>query len=282
MDNIEKATPTFVKITEQPSVYRHLEKKSTIEILTEINDEDMRVAGAVKKVIPQILPLVDVIADRMQSGGRLFYIGAGTSGRLGVLDASECPPTYGVPQGLVIGLIAGGDTALRKSVENAEDSHLQAWKDLEEYHICSKDVLVGIAASGTTPYVIGGMTEARKRGIICGGITCNPASPVAQLSDFPIEVEVGPEYVTGSTRMKSGTAQKLILNMISTSVMIRLGRVKDNKMVDMQLSNDKLLDRGTQMVIEKTDLPYEEARKLLLETGSVRLAIEKFLRDGDI
>jgi N-acetylmuramic acid 6-phosphate etherase len=282
MDNIKKTNSSFVKITEQPSLYRHLEKKSTIEILTDINNEDMRVAEAVKKVIPQILPLVDVIADKMQSGGRLFYIGAGTSGRLGVLDASECPPTYGVPQGLVIGLIAGGDKALRQSVENAEDSHLQAWKDLELYSICSKDVLVGIAASGTTPYVIGGIMEAQKRGIICGGITCNPGSPVSQLSDFPIEVEVGPEYVTGSTRMKSGTAQKLILNMISTSVMIRLGRVKDNKMVDMQLTNDKLLDRGTKMVIEKTDLPYEEARKLLLESGSVRLAIEKFLRDGDI
>lgn len=280
MDNIKKTDPPFVKITESPSHYRHLEKKSTLEILMDINSEDMHVSKAVQKTIPQILPLVEVIVDRMQSGGRLFYIGAGTSGRLGVLDASECPPTYGVPQGLVIGLIAGGDTALRTSVENAEDSLTQAWVDLQHYHIDSRDVLVGIAASGTTPYVIGGIMEARKNGIICGGITCNPGSPVAVVSDFPVEAAVGPEYVTGSTRMKSGTAQKLILNMISTCVMIKMGRVKDNKMVDMQLTNDKLLDRGTQMIIEKTGLPYEQAKNLLLKKGSVRQAIDSYSKDS--
>lgn len=273
MDDIKKTIEPFNKITESPSLYRFLEKKSTEELLRDINNEDKKVAQAVEEVIPQILSLVEVIVDKMQAGGRLFYIGAGTSGRLGVLDASECPPTYGVPQGLVIGLIAGGDGALRKSVEKAEDSNSQAWNDLETYDINKNDVLVGIAASGSTPYVIHGLMEAKKRGIICGSITCNPGSPVAREADYPIEVFVGPEYVTGSTRMKSGTAQKLILNMISTSVMIKLGRVKDNRMVDMQLSNDKLVVRGTLMVVEKTGLSFHEAQKVLLEQGSVRKAI---------
>ncbi|MBK9256660.1 MAG: N-acetylmuramic acid 6-phosphate etherase [Saprospiraceae bacterium] len=261
------------RITESPSLYCHLEKKSSLEILTDINNEDKKVAIAVEKVIPIIEKLVDVIVARLHEGGRLFYIGAGTSGRLGILDASECPPTYGVPHDMVIGLIAGGDSAIRKAVEFAEDDPEQAWKDLMEYHIDSKDVLIGIAASGTTPYVIQGLKKAQSEGIITGSISCNPDSPVSVYADFPIEVIVGPEYVTGSTRMKSGTAQKLILNMISTATMIKLGRVMDNKMVDMQLSNLKLVDRGVLQVVEKTGLSYEEAKTLLLEQGSVRMAI---------
>lgn len=265
------------RTTESPSLYRHLEFKSTEELLTEINAEDQKVALAVQQIIPQIIPLVDRIVDKMKEGGRLFYIGAGTSGRLGVLDASECPPTYGVPKDWVIGLIAGGDVALRNSVEKAEDDVDQAWKDLMQYQIHEGDVLVGIAASGTTPYVVNGLRKARQEGIATGSISCNAGSPVSKEADFSIEVVVGPEYVTGSTRMKSGTAQKMVLNMISTSVMIKLGRVKDNRMVDMQLSNEKLVDRGTRMVMEKTGLEYTASLQLLQEKGSVRAAIDSFL-----
>jgi N-acetylmuramic acid 6-phosphate etherase len=264
------------RITESPSLYNNLEQKSTHELLIDINTEDQKVALAVQGSIRHIAPLIDAIVDKMQNGGRLFYIGAGTSGRLGVLDASECPPTYGVPKDWVIGLMAGGDIALRNSVEKAEDDPEQAWKDLSPYHISDQDVLVGIAASGTTPYVINGLKKARTQGIITGSISCNPDAPLSKEADFPIEVIVGPEYVTGSTRMKSGTAQKLVLNMISTSVMIKLGKVRDNRMVDMQLSNDKLLDRGIKIVVEKTGLSYEDAKALLAEKGSVRLAIDNF------
>ncbi len=268
------------KITEEPSLYRNLELKPIREILTDINSEDQKVAVAVKEAIPQIEALVEAIVDKLKNGGRLFYIGAGTSGRLGVLDASECPPTYGVPKSLVIGLIAGGDTALRNSVENAEDDPEQAWKDLQPYSISEKDVLIGIAASGTTPYVINGLKTAGQLGIVTGSITCNPDAPVSKVSNYPVTVIVGPEYVTGSTRMKSGTAQKMVLNMITTSVMIRLGRVRDNKMVDMQLTNTKLIDRGVKMVMEKTNLGYDEANRLLLQHGSVRKAIDYFLHKG--
>jgi N-acetylmuramic acid 6-phosphate etherase len=263
-----------MSITESTSLYHDLEKKSTIDLLTDINNEDHKVAIAIKGILHQIIPLIDVIVDKMADGGRLFYIGAGTSGRLGVLDASECPPTFGVPSDMVIGLIAGGDKALRNPVENAEDNTQQAWIDLCEYKIDQNDVLIGIAASGTTPYVINGLAIAQKNKIITGSIACNSDAKISKFADYPIEVVVGPEYVTGSTRMKSGTAQKLILNMISTSVMIKLGRVKDNRMVDMQLSNAKLIDRGVKMVIEKTNLPYEQAKQILLNTGSVRKAID--------
>lgn len=264
------------KITESPSPYRHLEQMSTRELLTNINKEDKTVPLAVEKAIPAIEPLIDNIVAKMKEGGRLFYIGAGTSGRLGILDASECPPTYGVPDDWVIGLIAGGDTAIRKAVEYAEDSYEQAWKDLKQHYINKEDVVVGIAASGTTPYVIGGLRDCRKYGITTGCITCNPGAPVAEHADHPIEVIVGPEFVTGSTRMKAGTAQKLVLNMISTSVMIQMGRVMDNKMVDMQLSNQKLVDRGTKMIVNALGLPYDIAKELLLKYGSVRKAMEEY------
>ena len=240
------------RTTEQDSLYRNLESKSTFELLNDINTEDQKVALAVQQCIPQIESLVDVIRAKMKDGGRLFYIGAGTSGRLGIVDASECPPTFGVPHDWVIGIIAGGDSAIRKAVEFAEDDISLAWKDLNEYAINQDDVVIGIAASGTTPYVIRGLEVCNKNGIVTGCITCNTDSPLADVATYPIEVIVGPEYVTGSTRMKSGTAQKLILNMISTSVMIKLGRVKDNKMVDMQLSNNKLVDRGTKMIVNTT------------------------------
>jgi N-acetylmuramic acid 6-phosphate etherase len=267
--------PEFIRVTEQPSHYRHLEKMTIHELLTHINNEDALVPLAVQKSIPQIEALVEALSDKMISGGRLFYIGAGTSGRLGVVDASECPPTYGVPHGLVIGIIAGGDDAMFKAVEFAEDSQEEGWKDLEKYNISTKDVVVGIAASGTTPYVIAALHECRKRGIITGSISCNPHAPVSAAADFPIEVVVGPEFVTGSTRMKSGTAQKLVLNMISTSVMIQLGRVEDNKMVNMQLSNDKLVDRGVKMLMEKIgETNYDNAKLLLLKHGSVKAAVE--------
>ncbi len=265
----------FERVTEQPSRYRHLEQMSIHDLLININSEDKLVPIAVEKVLPQIEKLVEVIADKMLSGGRLFYIGAGTSGRLGVVDSSECPPTYGVPHGLVVGLIAGGEDAMFKAVEFAEDSTEDGWIDLEKHKVSPADVVVGIAASGTTPYVIGALNECRKRGIITGSITCNPGAPVSAAADFPIEVVVGPEFVTGSTRMKSGTAQKLVLNMISTSVMIQLGRVEDNKMVNMQLSNEKLLDRGVKMLMEKLEEPsYEKAKDLLLAHGSVKKAVE--------
>jgi len=262
------------KITESGSLYDHLELMDTLSLLTNINKEDQKVAPAITTHIPKIAVLVDAIADRIPAGGRLFYMGAGTSGRLGIVDASECPPTYGVPQGLVIGLIAGGDGAIRKAVEFAEDDREQGWKDLQAFNINEKDVVIGIAASGTTPYVIGALHQCRANGILTACITCNPGSPVAAEADHPIEVPVGPEFVTGSTRMKAGTAQKLILNMISTSVMIKLGRVKGNRMVDMQLSNDKLVDRGTKMVMEATGLDYRTAGDLLKIHGSVRKATE--------
>ena len=263
-----------MSVTESSSAYNDLEKMSVRELLVNINREDRTVPEAIEKVIPQIEKLVDEVVRKMQGGGRLFYIGAGTSGRLGVLDASEIPPTYGMPHGKVIGLIAGGDTAIRKAVEKAEDNMEQAWRDLGEHNINKGDVLVGIAASGRTPYVVGGLRDARANGITTGCIVCNSGSEVARHADFPIEVVVGPEFVTGSTRMKSGTAQKLVLNMISTTAMIRLGRVKGNKMVDMQLTNNKLVDRGTRMVMEELSIPQDEAERLLKEFGSVRKAVE--------
>ncbi|MFL5773013.1 MAG: N-acetylmuramic acid 6-phosphate etherase [Flavisolibacter sp.] len=267
----------FTKITEQPSKYRHLENMSIGEILTNINREDKTVATAVEKTIPQIKRLVGAITDKMLAGGRLFYIGAGTSGRLAVVDASECPPTYGVPYGLVIAVIAGGDEAITKAVENAEDNSTQGWLDLASHSINKKDVVVGIAASGTTPYVIGALAECQRRNITTGCITNNPGSPLTDVADFPIEAEVGPEFVTGSTRMKSGTSQKLILNMISTTVMIQLGRVEDNKMVNMQLTNEKLIDRGTKMIMDKLGLKeYETAKDLLLQYGSVKKAVDNY------
>ncbi|TDO25804.1 N-acetylmuramic acid 6-phosphate etherase [Sediminibacterium goheungense] len=265
----------FIKVTEQPSTYRHLEKMSIQDLLLNINNEDKMVPAAVEKAIPQIEKLVAAIADKMLAGGRLFYIGAGTSGRLGIVDASECPPSFGVPYGLVIGLIAGGDKAITQAVEFAEDSTEQGWADLQRHFVSDKDVVVGLAASGTTPYVISALKECRKQGIITGSISCNPHSPVSREADFPVEVVVGPEFVTGSTRMKSGTAQKLVLNMISTSVMIQLGRVEDNKMVNMQLSNVKLVDRGVKMVMDKLKITeYEVAKDLLLKHGSVKKAVE--------
>jgi len=268
------------KITEQSSNHDHLEKMNVLDLLVNMNKEDQSVPLAVEACIPTIEQLVTETVKRMQEGGRLFYIGAGTSGRLGILDASEIPPTFGAPFDLVIGLIAGGDTAIRKAVESAEDQLDGAWRDLVEYQIDEHDVLVGIAASGTTPYVIGGLRDARKHGILTASITCNPGSPVAQEADIAIETIVGPEFVTGSTRMKSGTAQKLILNMISTSIMIQLGHVKGNKMFDMRLSNAKLIDRGTRMVAEATGLDYETSQKLLLEHASVRNAVRSFVDCG--
>jgi N-acetylmuramic acid 6-phosphate etherase len=270
----------FKKITEETSKYRHLEDMAVADILININQEDKTVPDAVEKAIPQIEKLVTAVADKMLSGGRLFYIGAGTSGRLAVVDASECPPTYGVPYGLVIAVIAGGDEAITQAVENAEDDRMQGWKDLEVHGINEEDAVIGIAASGTTPYVIGALEESKKRGIITGSITNNPGSPLALVADFPIEVAVGPEFVTGSTRMKSGTSQKLVLNMISTAVMIQLGRVEDNKMVNMQLTNEKLVDRGTKMIMDKLSLPdYEKAKGLLLQYGSVKKAVDSRLTD---
>lgn len=270
----------FVKITEQPSQYRHLEKMSVLEILTHINEEDKKVPFAIEKIIPQIEKLVTAIVDKMLAGGRLFYIGAGTSGRLAIVDASECPPTYGVSPELVVGIIAGGKKAMTQPVEYAEDSNTQGWDDLLKYQISNKDVVIGIAASGTTPYVIAALKKCRLEGIITGCITNNPGSPLTKEADFPIEIAVGPEFVTGSTRMKSGTSQKLILNMISTSVMIQLGRVEDNTMVHMLLSNTKLVDRGSKMLMEKTGITdYEQAKALLLKTGSVKKAMEVFQSD---
>ena len=268
----------FIKITEQPSLYDDLDKKSVKEILEDINTEDHKVADAVQKAIPQIEKLVTLIIPRVKKGGRIFYMGAGTSGRLGVLDASEIPPTFGMPPTVVIGLIAGGDTALRNPVENAEDDMSRGWEELLQHHINSEDTVIGIAASGTTPYVIGAMRTAREHGILTGCITSNPNSRMAAEADVPIEVIVGPEYVTGSSRMKSGTAQKMILNMISTTIMIELGRVQGNKMVNMQLSNQKLIDRGTRMIIEELHLDYEKAEALLLLHGSVKSAIEAYRR----
>jgi len=264
---------SFEKTTEESSLYRHLEQMSTVELITSMNAEDQKVPTAIEKRLYQIEACIDAIVPLMKKGGRLFYIGAGTSGRLGIVDASECPPTFGVPHDMVIGLIAGGDSAIRKSVEHAEDDPDQSWKDLEAHNIDEHDFVIGIAASGTTPYVISGLKACKAKGITTGSISCNAGSPIAIEADHPIEIVVGPEFVTGSTRMKSGTAQKLVLNMISTSVMIKLGRVKDNRMVDMQLSNNKLVDRGTKMVMKTLEVNYEVARALLLEHGSVREAI---------
>ena len=263
----------FTKITEQASNHDDLELASTAQLLTQMNQEDQQVALAVKKVIPQIERLVEELVPRFERGGRLFYIGAGTSGRLGILDASEIPPTFGMPHDRVIGLIAGGDGAIRKAVEFAEDNTLQAWKDLSVYHMTENDVVVGIAASGTTPYVLGGVKDAQEHGLLTACITNNPGSPLAEAVTIPIAVDVGPEFVTGSTRMKSGTSQKLVLNMISTALMIRIGRVKGNKMVDMQLSNNKLVDRGTRYLVEALGIPYDEAKQALQDHGSVRAAI---------
>ena len=266
----------FVKISEQESLYNNLEKKSVHELLTEINQEDHKVADAVQQAIPQIERLVTGIVERMKKGGRIFYMGAGTSGRLGVLDASEIPPTFGMSPGWIIGLIAGGDTALRNAVENAEDDTTQGWKDLQEYNVSSLDTVIGIAASGTTPYVIGALRDARANGCLTAAITSNPDAPVSEVAEIPIEMIVGPEYVTGSSRMKSGTGQKLICNMISTTVMIQMGRVKGNKMVNMQLTNQKLVDRGTRWLVEELKLPYEDAKRLLLLHGSVKKAIDAY------
>lgn len=263
----------FTRSTEADSNYNDLHEMSVTELLQNMNAEDKSVPDAVELVIPDIERLVDATVEKMKIGGRLFYMGAGTSGRLGVVDASECPPTFGVDHGLVVGIIAGGDQAIRSAVEFAEDSITQGWEDLTSRNINENDVVIGIAASGSTPYVISALEECNSRGIITGCITCNAGSPLAKTAKFPIAAVVGPEFVTGSTRMKAGTAQKLILNMISTSVMIQLGHVKGNKMVDMQLSNDKLVDRGTNMVVKETGLSYEKAKALLLEKGSVRKAV---------
>lgn len=266
----------FKKITENSSEHESLELMSTADLLHNINMEDHKVAAAVSTVIPQIETLVNALTERFLDGGRLFYIGAGTSGRLGILDASEIPPTFGLPHDRVIGLIAGGDSAIRKAVEFAEDDTQQAWKDLQEFDINTLDTIVGIAASGTTPYVLGGVTEARNQGLLTAGITNNPGSPLAQAVEIPLEINVGPEFVTGSTRMKSGTSQKLVLNMISTALMIRIGRVKGNKMVNMQLSNNKLVDRGTRYLMESLHLDYEAAALVLKKFGSVKKAMDNY------
>ena len=262
-----------MKITEQSSRFDHLEKMSVSELLQHINEEDCRVAESVRKAIPQIKVLVEAIEQRMKKGGRLFYIGAGTSGRLGVLDASELPPTFGVPDTWVTGIIAGGDKALRHAVENAEDISEQGWLDLQAYHPSVNDTVLGSAASGTTPYVVGAVRLARQNGLLTGCITSNPNTVLAQMVDYPIETIVGPEFVTGSSRMKSGTAQKMVLNMISTTLMIRLGRISGNRMVNMQLTNEKLVDRGTRMLQEMLGLSYDEARRRLLDAGSVENAL---------
>ena len=267
---------TFTKTTEESSKYEHLEKMSVQELLSNINQEDKTVPLAVEKALSKIEDLVNAIVPKMKLGGRLFYIGAGTSGRLGILDASECPPTFGVPFDLVVGIIAGGDTAIRKAVENAEDNPNQAWLDLQEHNINENDVVVGIAASGTTPYVIAGLEECNKNNIITGSISCNAGSPLSLTSKFPIDVVVGPEFVTGSSRMKAGTAQKLILNMITTATMVQLGKIRGNKMVDMQLSNSKLVDRGVKMIMGEISVSYEQATELLKKYGSVRKAVDNF------
>ncbi len=262
------------RITESESLYNDLDRMTTSELLLSINQEDQKVALLVQSKLPQIEKLVDAVYQQMKDGGRLFYIGAGTSGRLGIVDASECPPTFGVPHDWVVGIISGGDRAIRKAVEFAEDDSMQAWNDLADYGLNTQDIVVGIAASGTTPYVLGGLQKCNEEGIPTGCIVCNEESPIELQSKFPVAVPVGPEFVTGSTRMKSGTAQKLVLNMLTTAVMVKLGRVVGNRMVDMQLSNNKLVDRGTNLVVERTGLAYEEAKKLLLDKGSIRAALE--------
>ena len=271
---------SFIKITEQDSFYSDLEQKSVRKLLEAINAEDQKVALAVQKAIPQIEKLVLQIVPRMKEGGRVFYLGAGTSGRLGVLDASEIPPTFGMPSTWVIGLIAGGDKALRNPVENAEDDEEQGWLDLQKHHVNRLDTVIGIAASGTTPYVIGALRQARIHGLLTASISSNPDSPMSQVADVAIEMIVGPEFITGSSRMKSGTGQKMILNMISTSIMIQLGRIKGNRMVNMQLTNQKLIDRGTRMIAEELGIDYEQAHHLLLIHGSVKDTID-FYRKGN-
>lgn len=268
-----------LSITELPSNFENIDKMTVNELLTNINHEDAKVHLAVQKSIPEIESLVNQILIRMQKGGRLFYLGAGTSGRLGVLDASEIPPTFGVPDTVVIGLIAGGETALRKAVESAEDDLTKAWSELEIFNINTKDTVIGIAASGTTPYVIGGVQRAREKGILTGCITCNPKGPLAEVAEYPVVMVVGPEFVTGSSRLKAGTAQKMVLNMITTTLMIKLGRVKGNKMVNMQLTNKKLIERGTRMIVEELHIQREAARILLMEQGSVKKALE-FYREN--
>ncbi len=267
---------SFIKVTEQSSLHSDLDKKSVSQLLSEMNEEDLKVPLAVSKALPQIEELVEKIVVRMKQGGRIFYLGAGTSGRLGVLDASEIPPTFGMPPQLVVGLIAGGDVALRNPVENAEDNLKRGWEELLERNINKNDTVVGIAASGTTPYVIGALRNARANGILTASVSCNPNSPIAQEAEIKIEAIVGPEFVTGSTRLKSGTAQKLILNMITTTTMIKMGRVKGNKMVNMQLSNAKLVDRGTRMIMEEIGLEYEQAKNILLIHGSVKKAVDAY------
>ncbi|MCC1484766.1 N-acetylmuramic acid 6-phosphate etherase [Winogradskyella immobilis] len=266
----------FIKTTEQDSHYNNLENMSLSELLTNINNEDKSVPLAVEKALPQIEALTQQVILKLKQGGRLFYLGAGTSGRLGILDASECPPTFGVSHSLVIGLIAGGDTAIRKAVEFAEDSTTQGWQDLKSYNITKKDIVIGIAASGTTPYVVHALKLCNTNNIITGCITCNNNSPLSHAAQFPIEAIVGPEFVTGSSRMKAGTAQKLILNMITTSSMVQLGKVKGNKMVDMQLSNNKLVNRGTQMLVDQLNISKEEASTLLNKYGNVRKALKHY------
>lgn len=264
----------FIKITEQVGYHRHLEKKSIAEILQLINEEDKKVAFAIEKSLHQIQKLVEAVTDKMLSGGRLFYIGAGTSGRIGVLDASEWCPTFGVPLGLVRGVIAGGQTAITTAVEFAEDDFSTGWNDLEKYAISYRDIVIGLSASGTTPYVLGALDECKKRKIITGSVTCNPSAPISSMTNFPIEVIVGPEFITGSTRMKAATAQKLVLNMISTAVMVQLGRIEDNSMINMQLTNEKLIDRGVKMLMAlSNEQNYEKAKELLLKWGSVKQAI---------
>lgn len=270
---------SFQKITESESLYDHLEQKSVRELLEAIHTEDKKVADAVGRTLPQIEQLVTAIVERMRRGGRIFYLGAGTSGRLGVLDASEIPPTYGLPDGRVIGLIAGGDRALRHPVETAEDDREKGWQELETYGIGTDDTVIGIAASGTTPYVIGALRKAREKGILTASIACNPDSPMAAEADIAIEAVVGPEFITGSTRMKSGTAQKMILNMITTSVMVKLGRVKGNRMINMQLTNRKLIERGARMIMDELALDYPEAEQLLLRHGTVKEAIDSYHRE---
>ena len=269
-----------MNVTESSSRYDHLEKMSVRDVLVNINREDTTVPKAVSRSMPQMEALIPEVVKQMNKGGRLFYLGAGTSGRLGIVDASEIPPTFGMPHGLVIGIIAGGDQAIRKAVEFAEDDTEQAWKDMQEYQINHKDVVIGIAASGKTPYVVGGVKAAAEHGLLTGCITCNRYTPLAAAVTFPIEVIVGPEFVTGSTRMKAGTAQKLVLNMISTAVMIQLGRVKGNKMVDMQISNTKLIDRGARMLMEELCIGREEAERLLEKHGSVRRVIDEIRRNA--
>ncbi|MDP4184384.1 MAG: N-acetylmuramic acid 6-phosphate etherase [Bacteroidota bacterium] len=275
-DNLKKSSESGIQqsVTESSNEYTNLDQMSAFEILTNINEEDRKVPKAVSKCIPKIEKLVVGIVDRMKKGGKVFYLGAGTSGRLGVLDASELPPTFGVPENVVIGLIAGGDTALRHAVEAAEDDYEKAWNEMNSFGIGEYDTVIGIAASGTTPYVIGGVRKARENGLLTACITCNPDSNLSKEVEIPIEAVVGPEIITGSTRLKAGTAQKLILNMITTTVMIKMGRVKGNKMVNMQLTNKKLVERGTKMIIEELNIPYDEAKALLLKYRSVKKAVE--------